>query len=102
MAIGPYGGGYCDEDRADQEITGDFLGPRGRVVERVASKELVEDVGREYPEESECNPGFEGVMRQVDRRVGDVHVRPGVQEVLFSLPRYGGRRIGCLGEACGA
>ena len=33
----------ADEDRADQQVARDLLGPRGRVVEDVAREELVED-----------------------------------------------------------
>ena len=61
VAIGAHRRRNRDEHRADQQIAGDFLGPGRRIVERVAGKELVEDVGRQHPEERERDPGFQRV-----------------------------------------
>ena len=89
----------ADEDHADQEVAGDFLGPRGRVVERVAGEELVEDGDREDPEEKERDPGLEGVMREVDRRVGRCACAPSRRA--HALP--GARRAALVSVfACGS
>ena len=70
------------EHRADQEVARDLLGPRGRVVQRVAREELVEHAQPEQPEEAERDPVLDHVVRQLDRRVGDVELAIVAEHVL--------------------
>ena len=102
VSIEPHQVRDADEDHADKKVAGDLLGPGGRVVERVAGEELVEDGDRENPEEKERDPGLEGVMREFDRRVGDVHVPRLVEHMLFRGRGGGlgfGHRIAVLKRA---
>src|SRR5205814_3629146 len=51
MAVEPNQIRDADEDHADEEVECDFLGPGGRVVERVAGEALEVVVGCEHTEE---------------------------------------------------
>src|SRR5574343_535056 len=62
------------EDGGDQKVTRDLLGPGGRVVERVAGEELVEDRGAQQPEKTQGGPGFDGRARQIYFIVGGVEL----------------------------
>ena len=75
------GGGNAHEHRADQQVARDLLGPCRRVVQHVAGEELVEDVEAQQPEEGERSPILEQVVGQVDRRVLDVEMTLGVEDV---------------------
>src|SRR5258708_1195616 len=75
----------ADECDRDQQVARDLLGPRRRVVERVAGEELVEDHDREHPEDGERGPVLEAVVREVDGFVVDVELARGVQHMFLGL-----------------
>ena len=62
--------GSADEDRADQQIARDLLGPRRRIVQHVARQELIEHGRTEQPEQAERDPALERRLGQVDGLVG--------------------------------
>ena len=94
------GRGNADEDRAHQQIAGDFLGPRRGVVHHVAREELVEHAQTEEPEEPERQPVLEQVMPELDRRVLDVEMTLLVEDVRLRVP--GGVVIFCVPQSCGS
>ena len=81
VARAPHRGGNAHEDRAHQQVAGDLLGPRRRVVHHVAREELVEHAQAEEPEEAERQPILDNVMTEVDRSVVDVEVTFRVEDV---------------------
>src|SRR5438477_1681583 len=91
MPRAAYRGGDRDEYRAYEEVARDLLGPRGRVVEHVAREELVEDIEPEQPEESQRRPVLDQIMTEIDRRVLDVEMTFGVEDVLG---------MGCFDKRC--
>ena len=74
------------EHRADQQVARDLLGPRGRTVQHIARKELVEDVEAQQPEESKRRPVLDQVFTKFDRCVFDVKMPFGVKDM------FAGRR----------
>ena len=76
-------GGDADEDRADQQVARDLLGPRRRVVHHIAREELVEHAQPEQPEKAERQPVLEQVVRQIDRRVLHMEMALLVENVLL-------------------
>ena len=81
MPCAPYGRGDTHEYGADEQVAGNLLGPRGRAVQHVAREELVEDVESEQPEENERRPILDQVLAEVDRRILDVKVPFGVEDM---------------------
>src|SRR5438132_709605 len=75
--------GGADEGGGDEEVARDLLGPRGRVVQRIAGEELVEDDERQHPEDAEGRPVLEAVVRDVHLFLMDVEVPFGIQDVLL-------------------
>ena len=82
MPLHPHHRRHADEHHADQQITRDLLGPRGRIVQHVARKELIENRRGQHPEQHERDPRFERVMRKIDRRVVGVEMPRFVDDML--------------------
>src|SRR5918993_1728070 len=77
----------ADKRDADQQITGNLLGPGRRVVQCIASEELQKNDTRQRPEKHERDPLFKTVDANVDRRVVNVELAACGQHVLVNVRR---------------